>query len=256
MWRTNKILLVLLLLITLHWQCIDKYNSPYQSPATGYLVVEGYISGNSPTQFTLSRTIPLPGDSALPMETGAKVQVEGNDNTVYPLAEQSAGVYVADSLTLNAATQYRLRINTTEGEQYLSSFAEDKPTPAIDSINWVYNSTGVNIYANTHDPTGNIRYFQWNYTETWKYTSAEPSTYVYDDTTIMVINRPPAEDIYDCWITDNSADIIVGNSAKLAQATIYEQPIIFIPIGTQRLSVLYNIVVRQYALTAWAPFST
>jgi hypothetical protein len=30
---------------------------------------------------------------------------------------------------------------------------------------------------------------------------------------------------------------------------IYDQPIIFIPIATQRLSVLYTIMVRQYGLT-------
>src|SRR5580698_2934281 len=99
--RTNKLLLFSLLLITLQWQCVQKYNSPYVSPPTGYLVVEGYISGNSPTQYTLSRTIPLPGDSAIPMETGARVQVEGTDNSIYPLTEQSAGTYVADTLTLS-----------------------------------------------------------------------------------------------------------------------------------------------------------
>jgi Domain of unknown function (DUF4249) len=231
-------------------RCVQKYVSPYVSPPTGYLVVEGYISGNGPTQFSLSRTIPLPGDSAIPMVTGAKVQVEGSDNSVYPLVEDSPGVYSVDTLALNTATQYRLRIATTDGQQYLSSYVQYLPTPPIDSINWVYNSTGVNIYANTHDPTGNIRYFQWNYTETWQYTAAEPSTFMYDDTNNTVVYRYAlADQIYNCWITDNSADIILGNSAKLAQATIYEQPVNFIPLGTQRLSVLYSILVRQYALT-------
>jgi Domain of unknown function (DUF4249) len=245
----KKILLGSVVLTTMHWQCVDKYNSPYKSPATGYLVVEGYISGNTPTQFTLSRTISLPGDSAIPMVTGARVQVEGSDNSVYPLAEDSPGVYSVDTLALNTAAQYRLRIATTDGQQYLSGYVQYTPTPLIDSINWVYNSTGVNIYANTHDPTGNIRYFQWNYTETWQYYSAEPSNIYYDDTNITVVERSLAEEIYTCWTTLNSTDILLGSSAKLSQATIYEQPIMYIPIGTQRLSVLYSILVRQHALT-------
>jgi hypothetical protein len=248
--RTIKILLLLSCFAAPQLRCVQKYNSPYTSPSTGYLVVEGYICGNGPTQFTLSRTIPLPGDSAIPMETGAKVQVEGNDNTIFPLAQQGSGIYGIDTLSLNPATQYRLRINTSDGEQYLSDYVPYVATPPIDSISWVYSSAGVNIYANTHDPSGNIRYFQWNYTETWQYTSAEFSIFMYDAADTTVIPRPiPADQIYNCWMNDNSTQIILGNSAKLAQADIYDQPIIFIPIATQRLSVLYTIIVRQYALT-------
>jgi hypothetical protein len=63
-------------------RCVQTYVSPYVSPVTGYLVVEGYMSGNTPSQFTLSRTIPLPGDSTIPVVTGASLQIEGNDNSI------------------------------------------------------------------------------------------------------------------------------------------------------------------------------
>jgi len=49
------------------------------------------------------------------METGATVQVEGNDQSVYPLTEQSTGSYVADTLPLHPTTTYRLRITTAAG---------------------------------------------------------------------------------------------------------------------------------------------
>ena len=167
--------LILLIMAALQWQCTQKYVSPYKSPVTGYLVVEGYISGNSLTQFTLSRTIPLPGDSTIPKLTGAMVQVEGNDNTVYPLADQGNGTY-SDSLTPNPTALYRLRISIPNGESYLSDFVPYKPTPAIDSINWTFNSTnGVTIYANSHDPANSTRYYQWTYDQTWAYYSAEQS---------------------------------------------------------------------------------
>ena len=249
--RTIKLLLLSLLLVTLHPQCVQKYNSPYTSPVTGYLVVEGYISGNGPTQYTLSRTIPLPGDSAIPVETGAKVQVEGTDNSAYPLTEQGAGTYVADSLPLNAATQYRLRITTTDGEQYLSSYVQYKPTPPIDSVSWTYSSGGVQLYVNTHDPANATRYYQWEYGETWQYRSAEEATVQYDADTspVMVIPRPEANQIYTCWRSDSSTSILISSSAKLAQDVIYLQPLTLIPSGAQQLSVEYSIHVRQYALT-------
>ena len=88
------------------WRCKDPYISPYKAPPTGYLVVEGYISGNTTTQFTLSHTIELPGDSTIPTEDGATVQVEGNDNTVYPLHGQGTGIYSSvDTLSLNQQVQ-------------------------------------------------------------------------------------------------------------------------------------------------------
>jgi len=249
--RAIKILLLLSCLAAPHLRCVQKYNSPYTSPPTGYLVVEGYISGNSPTQYTLSRTIPLPGDSAIPVETGAKVQVEGTDNSVYALTEQGAGTYVADTLALNAATQYRLRITTTEGEQYLSSYVAYKPTPPIDSISWAYSSNGVQVYANTHDPANATRYYQWEYGETWQYNSAEQSTFQYDADTspVMVIYRPETDQIYTCWRSDSSTNILIGSSAKLAADVIYEEPLVLIPTGAQQLSIEYSIHVRQYALT-------
>jgi len=214
-------------------------------------VVEGYISGNEPTQFNLSRTIPLPGDTAIPMETGATVQVEGNDQSVYPLTEQSPGIYIAGILPLHPAVTYRLRITTAAGIAYLSDFVPFRPTPPIDSINWVSNSTGVEIYANTHDPSNATRYYQWEYDETWEYHSAEESIYEYDgDTTpVMVIPRPAADMIYRCWHNDSSSNIILGSSAKLSNDVIYLQPLNQIAIGSQQLSVLYSIMVRQYALT-------
>ena len=70
--RTIKILLLVSGLMVLQLRCVEKYNSPYVSPRVGYLVVEGYISGNSPTEFTLTRTIPLPGDTAVPPGDGCK----------------------------------------------------------------------------------------------------------------------------------------------------------------------------------------
>jgi hypothetical protein len=249
MWRTNKLLLLSLLLITLQWQCVQKYNSPYVSPTTGYLVVEGYISGNTPTQYTLSRTIPLPGDSTIPLETGATVQVEGTDNSVYPLTEQSPGTYVAGTLALNTATQYRLRITTTAGQQYLSSYVPYKPTPPIDSVSWIYNSNGVQIYVNTHDPANATRYYQWQYGETWEYNSSEYSQAVYDTATNTVSQRPLADQIYTCWHSDSSTHILIGSSAKLAQDIIYLQPLVLLPSNGVQLGIEYSIFVRQYALT-------
>ena len=177
---------LLLGLPVVFWRCKDPYISPYKSPATGYLVVEGYISGNTTTQFMLSRSIPLPGDSTLPTESGATVQILGSDNSSYPLTGMGNGVYsTIDTLKINPQLQYRLSIKTSNGAQYLSDLVPYKSTPPIDSINWIQNGDySIQIYANTHDPANNTHYYLWNYDQTYEYHSAEDSYDYWDkDTT-------------------------------------------------------------------------
>ena len=251
MTRTLNIAFLLLALALGLGQCKQVYISPYTSPPTGYLVVEGFIAGNAPTRFTLSRTIPLPGDSVPPPENNAQVQVEGSDGSVYPLPAQGNGVYSVNALSLNAAAQYRLRITTANSEQYLSDYAPFKPSPVIDSINWVRGANGVNIYANTHDATNTTRYYQWEYEETWEHDAPEASALLYEPDSVppTVIPRPDSLQIYRCWNDDISTRIILGSSVKLAQDVIYEQLLTNIPPAAQQLGVLYTINVRQYALT-------
>jgi hypothetical protein len=239
--------ILLLALALAQWHCIQTFVSP-RTWVSGYLVVEGYITGNGPTWFHLSRSITLPGDSAFPAVTGAQLQVEGTDGAVYPFTETGNGYYLLSSVQLNMATAYRLRISQVNNETYLSNYVPYKPTPPIDSVNWVITNTGaVQIYATTHDPTGETKYYLWNYLETYEYTASEQSGYIYQGDTIAP--RPPAEQIYTCYHTDSATDIILSSSNQLAQDVIYEQPILNIPANTQPLGIEYTILVSEYALT-------
>jgi hypothetical protein len=242
-----------LVLLLLFGECKDPYVSPYRSPATGYLVVEGFIAGNSVTQFTLSRTITLPGDSTLPAVAGASVQVEGSDNSTYPLSDMGNGVYSSvDTLQLNPLLQYRLRIRTTS-DQYLSDFVPFKTTPPIDSINWVQDGARqVTIYANTHNPNDTAGYYRWDFSQIYEHDASEEATYYYDQDTVpkMVVPRTAAMYTYRCWNAGNSTSIIIANSTKLSADVLYEQPVKLIPPDDIQLSVLYTILVRQYAITA------
>jgi len=83
----NHTILLLLLAAALS-QCKDRYDAPHIAPSAGYLVVEGYITGNGPTRITLSRTIPLSDSRTLKPEKDAQLQVEGDDNSSWPLADQ------------------------------------------------------------------------------------------------------------------------------------------------------------------------
>jgi uncharacterized protein DUF4249 len=238
--------------------CIQKFQPTISSPATGYLVVEGIInSGGGPATVSLSRTTML-SDSTMAHETGATVQVEGNDNTVYPFTEQGNGIYGTPQLLLNGSQQYRLDIKTKDGKQYLSDYTSAKTSPPIDSVNWNTTTDGVQVYVNTHDPANNTIYYKWDYEETWEFHSHYFSDLEYDTTGFtngkpnLIVSVSPNVNygIYTCWQTVPSSDIVIGSSAKLSNDVIAEFPVSLIPQGSQKLSVEYSILVKQYALTA------
>ncbi len=232
-------------------QCLQPYVSPYKSPLTGYLVVEGYISANTPTQYKLTRSIQLSGNDAVPAVTGATVQVEGSDGSVYLLPEQGNGVYGDTTLPLNPALQYRLRIQTPNSESYLSDFVTVKPSPPIDSINWTFDYyKGVNIYVNTHDPNNATRHYMWTYDQTWEYDMSWESYVMYDFTNNTVIPRLPNQLVNRCWVNSPSTLLMLGNTSKLEQDIVYEYPLVQIQNDAQQLGVLYSIIVTQYALAA------
>ncbi|HTR28438.1 MAG TPA: DUF4249 domain-containing protein [Puia sp.] len=247
--RTRKIFIAITMACILLCDCVQSYVSPYKSPATGYLVVDGYITGNGATQYYLTRTIPLPGDSTIPVVTGAGLQVEGTDGAIYSLAELGGGRYGIDSMPLRTGLSYRLRIKLPGGESYLSDFVPYKPTPPIDSVNWIYDVNGVTIFVNTHDPANSTRYYQWRYDQTYEYHAAEASSFIYVPATNSIVQRTPAQNVYTCWMDVPVTNIVVGTSAKLSQDVIYEYPLLTIPPNSQPLSVEYSILVSQYALS-------
>lgn len=239
--------------------CIQKFQPVLSSPQTGYLVVEAIINAAGPAQVSLSRTTLL-SDSSFAFESGAAVNVEGSDSTVYPFTEQGGGVYTSAMLNLNATLQYRLRIKTTGGEAYLSDFVPVNQTPPIDSVSWVLDSAGIQNYVSTHDPANNTHYYKWDYVETWEFHSPYTQQFRYDTVSISptgvvepgITPIPSGEDssINTCWQSAQSTAIYLGSSAALSRDIITDFPLDFIPSLSVALSVKYSVLVNQYALSA------
>jgi hypothetical protein len=131
------------------------------------------------------------------------------------------------------------------GSVYASEYIEMKRTPPIDSINWEHD-TDVSIFLNTHDPANNTRYYRWEFVETWEHHS-------YYDTNLGYANgnvyfRDPTQLLNKCWTTTGSTDILLGTSSQLSEDRIERALITTIPDGSEKITVLYSILVKQYAL--------
>lgn len=231
--------------------CKDPYTPDLKYEKTQFLIVEGYIDGAAPTEFVLSRSrILSAGDTATKVfETGARIAIEDDKNNLVWLTERGKGAYSSIGiLNLNSNNKYRAHIFTKTGGEYVSDFVEFKISPAIDKIG--FNIKGekkdAEIYVNTHDPSGKSKYYRWEYEETWEFRMPYNSRLKYDVATGRVIDR--TENVQVCWKSVSLNKILIGNSTKLSQDIINEMPLLLIPNHDQRLSVLYSIRVKQYAL--------
>ncbi len=243
MWKKVGFILVIFM------SCKKPYNPPIVASNTNYLVVEGVVnSGADSTIIKLSRTINISQTVNVAAELHAQVSVESDQNASYPLQENGGGNYVSAGLNLDNSRKYRLDIKTANGKLYQSDFVAVVNSPAIDSINFQVEANGVNIYANTHDPKNNTRYYRWDYQETWVIRSNFTSYFKSNGDTVLGRDLS-TDDISVCWQNHTSSTIILGSSAKLSNDVIFNNPITFIGSTSERIGSKYSILVKQYALT-------
>jgi hypothetical protein len=232
--------------------CRKPYNPPVVASAGSYLVVEGVInSGSDSTTIKLSRTVNISSAGTSNPVLNAVLTIENDQNVIFPLTETTNGNYITAGLNLNNAHTYRLNIKTPDNKQYQSDFVPVNITPPIDSVGFnivTIPDTGIQIYANTHDPSNTIKYYRWDYDENWAFQSRYFSYYISTGTTLAI--RQPAQYINTCYTSDVSSDIVLGSSADLKQDIIYKEPIAFIASSSEKIESEYSILLHEYALTA------
>ncbi|MGB4399226.1 MAG: DUF4249 domain-containing protein [Daejeonella sp.] len=233
-------------LIILGSACKEPYNPPAVADAQSYLVVEGFINIGGETNIILSRSTNLKDTTKTVPERRAIVFVENEQNGSFILRESSPGKYTISAAGLTTGKKYRVRIKTTSSE-YLSDFVDALQTPEIDSLNFKIRNDGVQFYSNTHDGSNKTKYYRWEYDETWRYASLYNSTIEYISGSLE--RRLPGNQIFYCWRTNFSNDIILGSSANLSSDVIVDNPLTFIPAETGKVTFGYSILARQYALT-------
>lgn len=229
--------------------CVDSYQPPEITAPNRYLVVDGFLNGSGPTVIRLSRTRNLADARKASFETKALVQVEGEKTKAMTLAETSTGVYTLSS-TLGPGDRYRLRVKTSGGTEYLSDYVAIKQTPPIERLTWQPLSNAVQIYVDTRDPSNNTRYYRWEYQDTYEFNSAyEPLLEVAPGNTIRDRSSATPENIYKCWTSGASTEIMIGSTERLSQDVLSKQPLLLVATNTPKLRVKYSILVRQYAQT-------
>jgi Domain of unknown function (DUF4249) len=227
--------------------CREYYEPPALINNPGFLVVDGFLN-NSPdsTYITLTRTRNLRDTAPASPELNSTVLVEGDQYTHIVLSPVGAGLY-GSLLPLNTAEKYRLIINTSDNRQYQSDFVPFKQTPAIDSLTWEENNLNVKFFLNTHDPQNNSVYYRLQFTETWQYDSYLVSNFYYENDSVF--RRTPDQQIHHCWKTRISPTILLFSTNRLSQDIVSHFPFNYVSKSTEKIDVLYSLLMNQYALT-------
>lgn len=228
--------------------CKKPYEPAVLKAANNYLVVDGLINigAGGITTISLSRTKNLTDTVVSIPELHAAVSIQDAGGASYPLQESGAdGTYTSRSLNLDRNSKYRLVITTSNRARYQSEPVSGKVTPPVDSITW-QQPDNINLYVYTHDVNNSVRFYRWQYVETWEYHSAYDSPYGVANGLIYV--RDTSNFVHICYNSRNSTSIILGTSAALSQDVISAAPLAIIPRNDARMEYRYSILVKEYAM--------
>jgi hypothetical protein len=225
--------------------CVDPYMPDVITAPRSYLVVDGFINSQGVTQIKLSRTYNLT-DGTPPVEARATVYIEDEAGGRFPLRETTAGLYLSDALTLDAAQRYRLTLSTRAGRQYASDFVPVKTTPAIDSISWEAAADELRIKVSSHDSRNATQFYRWNYEETWEFAPIISTRLEYSNETVHPRDEPYPD---RCWRSQLSTSINIGKTTNLSQDVLANHILRKLPNTTELLYRKYSILVKQHGMT-------
>jgi hypothetical protein len=244
--RVSKLFILLTVLVLS--QCREPFEPDFLSGVNDYLVVEGFINvgDKAVTQIKLSRVTPLESGNKK-LEEDALVRIQGSDGELYLLHKELPGSYKSDSISLDAATQYRLLITQKNGTEYESDFETAIPTPAIDSIYWRIESTGVNILLATHANANGPRFFSWNYVETWEIQSDYKTLFKYVNGEVKRRSNAETTAMRFCWKYDYPGNILFGSTEQLND-NVMNYSLNRFSHYSERILVRYSILAEQRAI--------
>ena len=228
--------------------CLEPYNPPEITDNIDILVVDGFInSTDNIATVRLTKAVPLSSNSNDDIGVNAVVEVEDENGFAQTLNAEGNGYYSLLDIQTTPGLKYRISILRNDSKRYYSQFINLTSSPQIDSISFKAStqSEGIDVFVNTHDDTGESKYFQWTFDETWEYTSRYGANYQIVNGSIVPQELP----ISRCWISKPSSEILVGSTTLLASNTIREFPLTFIPVRSQKVSVRYSILVQQRSLS-------
>lgn len=229
--------------------CIDPYAPDLLSIDYGILVIDGYFVPNDTTQIRLSRTATMDSPVNDVPEPPARVRIEGDNGFAITLSPHADNTYTAPPQAVDARAKYRLTVRTADGREYESKFVSVATKTSLDSVVIHEEPDGVEVSFNvfSHDSKNASRYYSYQFDETWEYIARDYSVYEFKNG--VIVPRTTAAELYNCWKSRPSTDIVITTTARLSEDIVYDLPILRMRQSDRRLYFAYSLNARQYVLT-------
>ena len=250
--------------------CVTKYEPDIPLSDRRQLVVQGMITDEvGPFRVQLTNTFDINKNETFGERvTTAQVQIFDDRGNLYPLYYTTNGWYqTADTLLQGVpGITYDLNITTEDGTQYESTPVLMPEVPDIDSVYYqevtktrfeqdgtAFNESWLNIVVDSYDPTGQTRYWKWDYVETWEVSLLTDSVPVLGCAQAWPIYYSNIK-LYDnvektCWVTQPSKTILIASTKDNPVDKISQFSIISVPPKNDRFYIKYSILVKQTALS-------
>lgn len=227
------------------------------------LVAEGKITDKpGPFRVRLSRSVKVnvmyyddPVSDAevwIHDDQGTSVQLFGIGNGWYESSEKDlAGV---------PGLRYTLDILEADGTQYQSSSVLMEPSTGIDSLYYLVEQAlnspedQLSIRLNSHDDENRIRYWYFEFTETWEVKMITDNVPVEHSSPgspshITRENVRVDEDKIICWVNKHSSKILVASTVNSPVNELKDFIVNTLGPGEDKLHIRYSILVSQSSIS-------
>ena len=246
-----KVLFQLLLILSIV-SCTEPY-SLQSNTFQNALVIEAIITNEIKYQeVKLTRTFKLE-DREAEIESGAVVKVIDENGTEYNFAEVDGLYKSVVKFQAVPNVNYKLNIITSNGNTYVSNIEKLTTHTPLDNITARVaikeGVKGVEIVANSYDPSTTSNYYRYTYEETYKIIVPKwsPNKLVFDEVRNLVsiaIRDDPETRV--CFSSNKSNDIIIKSTKEEAEDKVQNFAIRFISQDDYSIANRYSILVRQY----------
>ena len=252
-----RLVLKMLLIALLVSSCVD----PFEAATKNYesiLVIEATITNELKYQeVNLGRTYRLENDGPL-YESNANVTITDDAQNTYDFQDLGTGKYRSVvAFKAELGRQYQLMINTSDGRSYSSTPQHIVSNQGLDRVyanksQDVNGNDGISIFLDSYDPSGNSKYYRYEYLETFKVVAP----YASGSDAFEVTYQPPVYEIVPrieekrvCYKTNASNTIMQMQTLSLSEDRVSQFPILFIAEDDYKTTYQYSILVKQFVQT-------
>jgi hypothetical protein len=220
---------------------------PFDPKITKYdnvLVVDGLLTNLPGSCYVkLTRTYPYNTKNYLKV-VGAIVKIIDDSGNETVLMDKKNGLYLPEDTSFagTIGRQYKVTVETPSGEFAESTFERIKEPVDVEDVYYVYvdkgdGINGLQLYVDTHDPFKESFYYSWDYEETWEFTVPYQS----------MSNYLPEMKV--CYKDVKSRKVLIESTKNYSEDKVIGFPLFFIDNTTNRLTIKYSLLVRQYVLS-------